>query len=311
MRSSTSWRARAPCKSARRLSLKGSGSSTRSRKKWRPSWRTPGSAPSRRRSGSPMPRIQVVPLLEVVRETPSTMTYRFRADLGGQPGQFLMVWIPRYDELPMALSYLGAVKGITVRDYGDATHILAAFNAGDRIGIRGPYGNVFRLEGQSVLAVGGGSGMASMIAAIEAFSHQGARVVTAAGAKNAEELLFVERANAAGGVHIATGDGSPGFHGFVPALADKLLARESFQQVITCGPEKMMYAVVGLARKRGVPIQASLERYMKCGIGICDACSLDDKLVCVDGSIFTGDQLAGSEDFDHFRRDKSGRRIPA
>src|SRR5256885_6531621 len=103
-----------------------------------------------------MPRIQVVPLLEIVRETPTTMTYRFRADLGGQPGQFLMVWIPRYDELPMALSYLGAVKGITVRDYGDATHILAAFNAGDRIGIRGPYGNVFRLQGEKVLAVGGG-----------------------------------------------------------------------------------------------------------------------------------------------------------
>src|SRR5438445_401440 len=246
-----------------------------------------------------------------VSNTMTTMTYRFRADLGGQPGQFLMVWIPRYDELPMALSYLGAVKGITVRDYGDATHALAAFTAGDRIGVRGPYGNVFRLEGQSVLAVGGGSGMASMIAAIEAFSQQGARVVTAAGAKNAKELLFVERANAAGEVHIATDDGSRGFHGFVPALADKLLAREPFQQVLTCGPEKMMYAVVDLARKRGVPIQASLERYMKCGIGICDACSLDDKLLCVDGSIFTGEQLAGSEDFGHFRRDKSGRRIPA
>ncbi|TLZ57954.1 MAG: dihydroorotate dehydrogenase electron transfer subunit [Methanobacteriota archaeon] len=258
-----------------------------------------------------MPRIQVVPLLEIVRETPTTMTYRFRADLGGQPGQFLMVWIPRYDELPMALSYLGAVKGITVRDYGDATHALAAFTAGDRIGVRGPYGNVFRLEGQSVLAVGGGSGMASMIAAIEAFSQQGARVVTAAGAKNSEELLFVERANAAGEVHIATDDGSRGFHGFVPALADKLLARDTFQQVITCGPEKMMYAVVDLARKRGVPVQASLERYMKCGIGICDACALDDKLVCVDGSIFTGEELAESEDFGHFRRDKSGRRVPA
>src|SRR3989475_8926865 len=188
MRSSTSWRARAPCKSARRLSRKGSGSSTRSRKKWRPSWRTPGSAPSRRRSGSPMPRIQVVPLLEVVRETPSTMTYRFRADLGGQPGQFLMVWIPRYDELPMALSYLGAVKGITVRDYGAATHILAAFNAGDRIGIRGPYGNVFRLQGEKVLAVGGGSGIVSMIDAIQSLAHTGARGVTTGGANGAHTL---------------------------------------------------------------------------------------------------------------------------
>ncbi|TLZ43879.1 MAG: dihydroorotate dehydrogenase electron transfer subunit [Methanobacteriota archaeon] len=257
-----------------------------------------------------MPRIQVVPLLEVVRETPSTMTYRFRADLGGKPGQFLMVWIPRFDELPMAVSYFGAVKGITVRDYGDATHVLAAFNASDRIGVRGPYGNAFTLQGESVLAVAGGSGMASMIAAIEAFAQQGARVVTAVGAKTAEELLFVNRANGAGEVHIATDDGSRGFHGFAPALAEKLLDREKVSQIITCGPEKMMYAVVDLARRRSIPVQASLERYMKCGIGICDACALDDQLVCYDGPIFTGDQLAGSQDFGQFRRDKSGRRIP-
>ncbi len=258
-----------------------------------------------------MPRIEVVPLLEIVRETPTTMTYRFRADFGGKPGQFLMVWIPRYDELPMALSYLGAVKGITVHDYGDATHALAAFNAGDRIGVRGPYGNTFRLEGEKVLAVGGGSGMASMIAAIEALAQQGANVVTAIGARTAEELLFVDRANGSGEVHIATDDGSRGFHGFVPPLAEKLLDRERFDQILTCGPERMMKPVVDLARKRSIPVQASLERYMKCGIGICDACSLDTKLVCWDGPIFTAEQLDGSEDFGRFRRDKSGRRVPA
>jgi dihydroorotate dehydrogenase electron transfer subunit len=211
----------------------------------------------------------------------------------------------------MALSYLGAVKGITVRDYGDATHVLAAFNPGDRIGVRGPYGNVFRLEGETVLAVGGGSGMASMIAAIESFAQQGAQVVTAVGAKAADELLFVERAIAGGEVHIATDDGSRGFKGFVPALAEKLVEQMKFDQILTCGPERMMKAVVDLARRRRIPVQASLERYMKCGIGICDACALDDQLVCVDGPIFTAEQLEGSEDFGHFRRDKSGRRVPA
>lgn len=258
-----------------------------------------------------MPRMQIVPLVEVVRETPTTMTYRFRADFGGQAGQFLMVWIPRYDELPMALSYLGPVKGITVRDYGDATHALAAFSASERIGVRGPYGNSFRLQGERVLAVGGGSGMASMIAAIEAFAQQGATMTTAVGAKTAEELLFVERANASGEVHIATDDGSRGFHGFVPALAEMLLDRHKFDLILTCGPERMMKAVVDLSRKRALPVQASLERYMKCGIGICDACALDAKLVCLDGTVFTGDDLEASEDFGRWRRDKSGRRIPA
>ena len=257
-----------------------------------------------------MGRMEIVPLLEIVRETQDIVTYRFRADFGGQPGQFAMVWIPRQDELPMALSYLGPVKGITVRDYGDATHVFADFHPGDRVGIRGPYGNAFRLEGEKLLAVGGGSGMASMIAAIEAFAQQGARVVTAVGAKAAEELLFVDRANASGEVHIATDDGSRGFTGFAPALAKKLLDREKFDQVLTCGPEKMMKAVVDLARKWGIPVQASLERYMKCGFGICDACSFDGKLVCLDGPIFNAEQLADSEDFGRFRRDKSGRRVP-
>ena len=257
-----------------------------------------------------MGRLQVVPLLEVVRETRDTVTYRFRADIGGLPGQFVMVWIPRHDELPMAFSYLGPVKGITVRDYGDATHAFADFLPGHRVGIRGPYGNAFRLAGENVLAVAGGSGMASVIAAVEAFAQQGAHVTTAIGARTAEDFLFVDRANASGEAHVATDDGSRGFHGFVPALAEKLMDREKFDQVLTCGPERMMKAVVDAATKRDLPVQAALERYMKCGIGICDACAFDGQLVCLDGSIFTGDQLARIEDFGRYRRDKSGRRVP-
>jgi len=257
-----------------------------------------------------MGRIHIVPILDVVQESHHTTTYRFRADLGGEPGQFVMVWIPKYDELPMALSYLGPVKGITVRDYGDATHALMSYAPGQRIGVRGPYGDTFRLEGGKVLAVAGGVGMASLIAAIEGFAQQGAQVTTALGARSAEELLFVDRAAAAGETHLATDDGSRGFQGFVPTLAERLMDKYGFDQVITCGQEKMMELVVNAAIQRNLPVQASLERYMKCGIGICDACALDDRLVCVDGPVFSGEELAASEDFGKFRRDKTGRRIP-
>lgn len=256
-----------------------------------------------------MARMQIVPLLEIVRENHHTMTYRFRADLGGAPGQFVMVWIPRHDELPMALSYLGPVKGITVHAYGEATKALAEFRPGDRIGVRGPYGNTFQLDGQKVLAVAGGTGMASIIAAIEALAQQGAEVTTAVGARTAEELLFVDRASASGEVHVSTDDGSRGFHGFVPVLAQRLFEKHKFDQVLTCGPERMMKLVVDEAHKRETKVQASLERYMKCGIGICDACAFDDRLVCVDGPVFTGTQLASSRDFGAFRRTKDGRRI--
>jgi len=257
-----------------------------------------------------MGKLHIVPILEVVRESHHTNTYRFRADVGGEAGQFVMVWIPGHDELPMALSYLGPVKGITVHAYGDATKALAEFRPGERIGIRGPYGNTFPLEGERVLAVAGGTGMASLIAAIEAFAKAGAKVTTALGAKTSEELLFEERAEAAGEVHVATDDGTRGFHGFVPALAEKLMERHVFDQVATCGPERMMKIVIDAARRRGLKSCASLERYMKCGIGICDACAIDDKLVCLDGPVFSGDALAKSEDFGKFRRDKDGRRVP-
>ncbi|OGS59963.1 MAG: dihydroorotate dehydrogenase electron transfer subunit [Euryarchaeota archaeon RBG_19FT_COMBO_69_17] len=257
-----------------------------------------------------MSRLQVVPLIDVVRESHHTTTYRFRADFGGDPGQFVMVWIPRWDELPMALSYLGPVKGITVHAYGDATKALQSFKPGDRIGVRGPYGNTFPLKGEKVLAVAGGTGTASLIAAIEGFAQQGAQVTSAIGARTAEELLFVDRAGASGEVHIATDDGTRGFHGFAPALAEKLLDRMKFDEVVTCGPERMIKLVVDAALRRGVPVHASLERYMKCGIGICDACAFDDRLVCLDGPVFPGDVLASSADFGAFRRDKSGRRIP-
>lgn len=72
-----------------------------------------------------------------------------------------------------------------------------------------------------------------------------------------------------------------------------------------------MKKVVDAANAKGVPVQASLERYMKCGIGICDACAFDDLLVCYDGPIFRGDLLARSEDFGQWRRDISGRRVQA
>ena len=75
-------------------------------------------------------------------------------------------------------------------------------------------------------------------------------------------------------------------------------------------PDTARQLAMELAQARPMRRGSLSERYMKCGIGICDACALDDKLVCWDGPIFTGDQLAKSEEFGRYRRDKSGRRVP-
>ena len=255
--------------------------------------------------------VQIVPLTDVVEECGHTRTYQFAADLDARPGQFVMMWIPSHDELPMALSYLDRPKGVTIRAYGDATHALADhWKIGDLIGIRGPYGNGFAIEGKRALAVAGGVGVASVIAAIEAYAEAGKHVESAFGFRSKEEFTFVERAKRAGQVHLATDDGSAGHHGFVTDVAARLLDGGGFDMVLTCGPEVMMKKVVDAANERSVRVQASLERYMKCGIGICDACALDDRIVCVDGPVFWGEGLAKSNDFGRWRRDICGRREP-
>jgi len=257
-----------------------------------------------------MSNLHVVKIEKIAIECRHTKTFRFRAPFEAEPGQFVMVWVPRHDEVPMALSYIDGLKGFTSHAQGETTNALAGFEAGNRLGIRGPLGNSFDIKGRRILFVAGGTGMASIVAALENAAKNGKKVVSAIGAKTKDELIFVKRTEKAGEVHLATDDGSEGFDGFASDLAERLLESHRFDQIITCGPEAMMKKVVGAAMKKRIPVQASVERFMKCGIGICDACAFGDRLVCVDGPVFDGEFLVACEDFGRYRRDESGRRVP-
>src|SRR5512136_2258598 len=94
----------------------------------------------------------------VVCEGEGTTTLRFPFDRPISPGQFLMVWVPGVDEVPMSASYVYGEKGITVREVGEATKALSCLKPGDVIGVRGPYGHGFDLGTGKILIVGGGSG---------------------------------------------------------------------------------------------------------------------------------------------------------
>ncbi len=265
---------------------------------------------SKKSSASPTSSLHIVRIEEIATECHHTKTFRFKAPFDAKPGQFVMVWVPRHDEVPMALSYTGELMGFTSHAQGDTTNALAKFNIGDRLGIRGPFGNSFDIKGKSLLFVAGGTGMASVVAAMEEAAKKRKKVAVVLGAKTKGELIFVERAKRAGEVHLSTDDGTEGFHGFASDLAISLMNSHKFDQVITCGPEIMMKKVVDAAIGKGLPVLASVERFMKCGIGICDACALGDRLVCADGPVFDGGFLAGCEDFGRFRRDESGRKTP-
>jgi dihydroorotate dehydrogenase electron transfer subunit len=133
--------------------------------------------------------------------------------------------------------------------------------------------------------------------------------VVVLGARTAALLLFRAQAEAqANALWITTDDGSAGHRGTVTDVLDKAVA--DCTAVYTCGPEVMMKKVVDWCTHRNLPVQASLERYMKCGIGICDACAIDGRNICQDGPVFSGAMLADSEDFGHWKRAPSGKKVP-
>jgi dihydroorotate dehydrogenase electron transfer subunit len=255
--------------------------------------------------------MRVVTIEEIVQEASHTKTYFFRAPMEPLPAQFVMAWIPGVDEVPMALSYIGERKGITVQALGDSTATMHhRIQVGARIGIRGPLGNTFDMSGGKYLIVSGGTGTASVITVAESLAAMGKEVTMVIGARTRDQFIFVDRSKKCSDVHLSTDDGSLGFHGYAPSLAEDLLGKGGFDRVITCGPEKMMKKVVELTLARDLPVEVSLERYMKCGIGICDACVFNGYLVCVDGPVFDGRTAMEVGDFARWRRDQCGRRIP-
>jgi dihydroorotate dehydrogenase electron transfer subunit len=250
-------------------------------------------------------------ITRIVEESPSIKTFFFDVSFDSAiAGQFVMVWVRGFDEIPMTLSYKNA---ITVQKVGDATSRLFELGEGDSVGIRGPFGKGFTLpeKDDRILVVAGGVGAAPLAPLAEYAEGAGAEVTTILGAQNADELVFKNRFSAAGTLHITTDDGSEGRKGFVTdALSE--LDISGYDRIYTCGPEVMMARVFDILRDAGALDRAefSLHRYFKCGIGVCGSCCMDPSAlrVCKDGPVFNGMQLVGSE-FGKYKRSASGQRV--
>lgn len=261
--------------------------------------------PERGRLESP----RIVKIGDATNEIPDIKTITFEDDCKAFPGQFVMIWLPGVDEVPMSLSYIGDEKGITVKNVGEATKTMHLLKTGESIGIRGPYGTYFDLKGKKPLVVAGGMGIAPLAPLIEISKARGINIDLALGAKTSEELLFQNRLkDCCDKLFTATDDGSKGYHGFVSDMVEETLEREGYDEILTCGPEPMIKKVVDIAKPKNIPVQASLERYMKCGVGICDSCAINGLHVCKDGPVFSDKILSELNDFGRFRRDACGRK---
>ena len=252
----------------------------------------------------------ITKIKEVKLENSEVKTFLFEYPAITIPGQFFMIWIPGVDEIPMSVSYIDKkIKGITFKKVGDATNAMFELKEEDKIGIRGPYGNGFKLNGKRILFVGGGTGIAMIAPVVEEAIKKNISITVILGAKNEDELFFEDRLKKCGAkVHISTDDGSKGFKGFATELVSDIITQNNFDSVFTCGPEPMMKELFEMCKD--MKFQASLERYIKCGIGICGQCCVGKGLrVCEDGPIFDGETLKNIEDFGTFKRDASGRKV--
>ena len=243
---------------------------------------------------------QIRPLLQIEHEAEGVDTLWFEGDLAFEPGQFVMVWLPRVDEKPFAFSGFGEGRfAVTSRRRGPFTRALAELKPGDKVGVRGPYGRGFR-PAEPLVILAGGVGLATVAPLKDRFPN--ARLVF--GARTRGEVFWRSRFP---DMLVCTDDGSEGYHGFpTDVLADRL-AEWKPSLVCVCGPEPMMKAAFDLCEKFGVECQASLERYMKCGFGVCAQCCCDDQLVCQDGPVFASGTLRTLNEFGKTAMMKSGR----
>ncbi|MHA1819086.1 MAG: dihydroorotate dehydrogenase electron transfer subunit [Promethearchaeota archaeon] len=239
------------------------------------------------------------------------------------PGQFLMIWVPEIDEIPISVSYInkGAELGITVKDVGEATHNLLQLKEGDYIGARGPYGTPFIFRGGYSVIIGGGIGIAPLRELIRSVGkHNQDKMFVILGAKTKEELIYLdelEKYLKGDVLKICTDDGTYGEKAFTTDIFNENLSELERRaggfsniSVYACGPEIMLKKLFNICEEEDINFQASLERMMRCGFGICGLCVLDPLglKVCKDGPVFSGDILRKVTDFGNYTRAADGKR---
>lgn len=240
-------------------------------------------------------------------ENENFATLFFNARLDFKPGQFVMVWIPGIDEKPYTISYHSKDRfAITIEAKGIFSKKAVALQKGDLLGFRGPFGNGFTItKSKNTAVVAGGCGMAPLATLVENLDQE---TLFIHGARTKEYILYPDRFKTER--RICTDDGSLGHKGFVTDILEKeISAGKKLDMVYTCGPEIMMHKVFQICEKNDIPCQVSLERYMRCGFGVCGACVCGKQVVCNDGPVFGSGQIREMKDFNTRALLKSGKDV--
>lgn len=254
---------------------------------------------------------KIVKVNRIVQETASIKSFYLEHAIDARPGQFVMVWIPGLDEKPFTLTAVGKECAVTVQAKGKFTNKLFELKEGDKVGIRGPYGNGFEVKGvKKAFIVAGGCGAAPILLLAEQLHSKGIETKVINGAKTGKDCLFRERLEkTTEELYITTDDGSLGEKGFATDVLEKLLGKEKPDVVYGCGPEIMVCRLFEMCERFKAECQLNLERYMRCAFGVCGACALGKWLVCKDGPVFNSDQLRNAPEFGKKAMLRSGKLV--
>jgi NAD(P)H-flavin reductase len=250
------------------------------------------------------------------RETESTWTLELSPEAEGglpgfAPGQFAMLYVFGKGEVPISVSGDLTHPGplvLTIRRFGPVTVALCAAREGDSVGVRGPFGSSWPLaqaEGRDVLVVAGGIGLAPLRSAVYhllANRERFRNVVLLYGGRSPGELLYreeLERWRGRFDVQVeVTVDRAPGGWrgrvGVVPNLISRAELDPEDALALVCGPEVMMRFTGTALMDRGLAadrIFLTLERNMRCAIGLCGHCQLQHLFICKDGPVFPLDTV--------------------
>ena len=252
----------------------------------------------------------------IVDETPTIKTFGLRPEwpVAFQAGQFVELTVPGVGEAPFTPSSSPAVTEemeITIMQVGRVTGALHQMGVGERLGIRGPYGQAYPIEdfrGREILIIGGGCGVgplrALLFALFEDLAHF-PRVIVRIGARTPHDLVFKDAASCRWNkgekvdVMVSVDHSEAGWTGpvgVVTTILDEshLDCHPEQGVAVMCGPPVMMKFVSQTLIQRGYApsdIYLSLERNMSCGLGKCGHCRLGPHHVCYDGPVFTCAQL--------------------
>lgn len=258
---------------------------------------------------------QTIPIAGIRDENDAIRSFFFNAEIQAEPGQFIMLTIFGQGEKPFSIMEVTDTSfGLTIKKLGPLTEKLFELKEGDLVSFRGPYGTSFTQETGRILMVGGGFATPPLrfLAKLER-QRDVNYVVNINGARTASDLLYVDEfQDFCDRSLVATDDGSAGFHGTSVDLMSEVLEEDKFDRIYISGPEKMMKAAVSVAEKYDTPYEVNLERYMKCGVGVCGSCVMDPNgvILCMEGPIIQDKVLQTIDDFGSAHRDKTGRVVP-